>query len=259
MTPAARSPDDRPMPQTLVWITGASSGIGAALAASVPVADAAVVNVSRSAGDTAAEHLPADLADPVAWAAVEAHLLARVAAAPEAERAVLIHCAGTLDPIGPAGAVDSAAYARNVVLNSAAPQVIGHAFLRAVAGFDGDSHLVQLTSGAARKPYAGWTSYSAGKAAIDAWVVAAGKEQAARAERGLPWCRVVALAPGVVETPMQEAIRAMPTEDFPDVEKFRSLHQRGETRTPAEAAGGIWQAVQRGLDTGTVLDLRDLA
>lgn len=247
------------MPETLVWITGASSGIGAALAASVPFPDAVVVNVSRSAGDGGAEHLPADLSEPSSWVAVEEHLVARVAAAPAARRAVLVHCAGTLSPVGPAGAVDSAAYARNVVLNSAAPQVLGHAFLRAVADFAGDSHLVQLTSGAAQKPYAGWTSYSAGKAAIDAWVVAAGKEQVARADRGLPSCRVVAVAPGVVETPMQEHIRALSPEVFPDVRKFQGRYDRGENRTPEEAARGIWGVLEHDLESGTVLDLRDLA
>ncbi len=244
--------------QTLVWITGASSGIGAALAASVPFPDAVVVNVSRSAGDSGAEHLPADLSDPAAWAAVEAHLLARMGAAPDARRAVLVHAAGALAPMGPAGTVDSAGYARTVVLNSAAPQALGHAFLRAVADFTGESHLVQLSSGAASNPYSGWSSYSAGKAAVDMWVRVAGREQAARAERGRPSCHVVAVTPGSVETPMQAEIRAMDAEDFPDVGKFRARHERGENRTPEDAARGIWEVVRRGLQPGTVLDLRDL-
>lgn len=247
------------MADTLVWITGASSGIGAALAATVPFPDAAVVDISRSGGTPGTEHLPADLSDPAAWAAVEAHLLARIGAAEGATRAVFVSNAGTITPIGPAGAVDSAAYARNVVLNSAAPQVLGHAFLRAVADFPGAAHLVQLTSGAATNPYPGWSSYSAGKAAVDMWVRAVGREQAARAERGLPSCRVVAVAPGVVETPMQAQIRAMSPEEFPAVEKFRARHERGENRTPEDAARGIWSVLDRDLDDGAVIDLRDLA
>ncbi len=242
---------------TLAWITGASAGIGAALAASVPFADGHVVDVSRSGGTPGAEHLPADLADPAAWGLVEAHLLARLGDT-EAKRAVFIHSAGTIEPIGFAGAVDSAAYQRNVLLNAAAPLALGHAFLRAVADFDGEAHLLVLTSGAATRPYPGWSGYCAGKAAVDQWVRAVGAEQRQRAAEGRPSCRVVAVAPGVVATGMQELVRAADAADFPDVERFRALHEQGQLRSPEEVARGIWSLLDRDLDSGAVVDLRTL-
>jgi benzil reductase ((S)-benzoin forming) len=243
--------------ENLVWITGASSGIGAALAAAVPFADAHVVDVSRSGGAPGTEHLPADLSDPSSWALVEAHLLARLAEA-EAKRAILVHNAGTLDPIGPAGAVDSTAYARNVLLNSAAPQVLGHAFLKAVAAFSGEAHLYLLSSGAATRPYPGWSSYCGGKAAVDHWVRTVGEEQRLRAAEGLPSCRVLAVAPGVVATAMQEQIRSTDPAAFPAVERFRGLHDRGELRDPSDAARDLWSLVDRDLETGSFVDLRTL-
>jgi benzil reductase ((S)-benzoin forming) len=242
---------------TLVWITGASAGIGAALAASVPFEDAHVVDVSRSGGSAGTEHLPADLADPAAWGLVEAHLLARLGDT-EAKRAVFVHNAGTIEPIGFAGAVDSAAYQRNVLLNAAAPQALGHAFLRAVAGFHGEAHLLLLTSGAATHPYPGWSGYCGGKAAVDQWVRTVGTEQRERAAEGRPSCRVVAVVPGVVATGMQELVRAADASDFPEVERFRSLHERGQLRSPDEAARGIWSLLDRDLDSGAVVDLRKL-
>lgn len=243
---------------TLVWITGASSGIGAALAADVPFGDAAVVDISRSGQvPGGVEHLPADLADPDAWGVVEAHLLARLDAS-AAHRAVFVHCAGTLTPIGPAGAVDSAAYARNVLLNSAAPQVLGQAFLKAVAGFAGSAHLYLLSSGAATRPYPGWSSYGAGKAATEQWVRAVGEEQRLRAAAGLPSCQVLAVAPGVVATPMQDEIRSTTPGDFPALDKFTGLHERGELRDPADVARQIWSLVDGDHPSGTVLDLRTL-
>lgn len=242
---------------TLVWITGASSGIGAALAADPPFVEPAVVDISRSGGVEGAEHLPADLADPAAWALVEAHLLARLGASP-ARRAVFVHCAGTLEPVGPAGAVDSPAYARNVLLNSAAPQALGQAFLKAVAGFDGAAHLYLMSSGAATRAYPGWSSYGAGKAAVDQWVRTAGAEQQRRAADGLPACQVLAIAPGVVATAMQERVRASSPADFPDRDKFAGLHDRGELRAPADVARQIWSLTERDLPSGSVLDLRTL-
>ncbi|HVL99597.1 MAG TPA: SDR family NAD(P)-dependent oxidoreductase [Egibacteraceae bacterium] len=249
------------MAETLVWVTGASRGIGAALVASVPYADARVIDISRSGPGTTppdgsvVEHLRADLADPQAWAAVEAHLLAQLGDF-RGRRAVFVHNAGTITPIGFVGEVDSVAYRRNVLLNSAAPQALGHAFLRAVneSGFSGQAHLVMLTSGAAQTPYEGWSSYSAGKAALDMWVRVAGAEQARRGGR----TRVVAVAPGVVATRMQDSIRTMDEADFPQVAKFIDLHESGSLADPGDAAGGIWRLLERDLENGAVTDLRTL-
>jgi len=248
------------MADTIVWITGSSRGIGAALAASVPYPDARIIDISRSGPSVAApdgaviEHLTADLADPSAWAAVEAHLLAQLGDF-TGERAVFLHNAGTIHPIGFAGEVDSAAYRRNVLLNSAAPQALGHAFLKAVidSNFAREALLAMLTSGAASTPYEGWSSYSAGKAAVDMWVRATGAEQAMRGRR----TRVVAVAPGVVDTAMQEHIRTMDEADFPRVGKFIDKHQSGQLTPPEEAARGIWEVLDAEVENGAIIDLRD--
>lgn len=238
---------------TIVWISGASSGIGRALADTVPWDDARVIDISRSGAD-GVEHVAADLAKPSGWQAASASFTSELADL-DGGRAIFIHCAGTLHPMGFAGEVDPTAYARQVLLNSASPQVLGDAFLRAVEGEDDlESHLVMISSGAATSVYEGWSAYGAGKAAVDHWVRIVGAERARRGTR----CRVVAVAPGVVATPMQEQIRAMDAEDFPQVDKFVGLHQRGELRTPQDAAQGVWDLFDRDLDNGAVVDLRDL-
>jgi benzil reductase ((S)-benzoin forming) len=241
------------MATTLVWITGASSGLGAALAATVPFDDAHVVDISRSGGTDGTEHLPADLADPASWHAVENHLLARLAEF-SGERAVFLHNAGTLDPIGFAGEVDSAAYRTNVLLNSACGQYLGHAFLRALgeADFSGDSLLAMVSSGAASTPYPGWSSYSAGKAALDMWVRTVGAEQAERGSR----TTVLSVAPGVVATAMQARIRSTDESDFPAVGRFVQLHEDHQLREPADAAADVWSVLTGSNDSGAVLDVR---
>lgn len=245
--------DARTDPSTIVWISGASSGIGRALTATVPWPDARVIDISRT-GSEDVEHVAADLVKPTGWKRAAESFLAELDTF-DGDRAVFIHCAGTLHPMGFAGQVDPTAYARQVLLNSASPQVLGDAFLRAVDDRDDlESHLVMISSGAATSVYEGWSAYGAGKAAVDHWVRIAGAE---RARRGSA-CRVVAVAPGVVETPMQEQIRQMDAEDFPQVEKFIALHERGELRTPEDAARGIWGLFERPLDNGAVVDLREL-
>lgn len=233
----------------LVWISGASAGIGAALAAAVPFPDARVIDISRRGGT--AEHLRADLADPADWPLVEQHFTKELAEY-DGDRAIFIHNAGTITPIGPAAGADADAYVRAVLLNAAAPQVLGAAFLRASAHLKCERHLVMLSSGAAKTAYAGWSSYNAGKAAVEHWVRTVGQEQPADG------CRVIAVAPGVVDTAMQSEIRATAESDFPSVARFHDLKRTGALTTPESAATGIWSLLTQDLPNGSRVDLRDL-
>ena len=241
------------MSRNLIFVSGASSGIGLALVRAVPFDDARTIDISRRGG-SGCEHFAADLADPDEWRRVDG-LFDREIPGFTGERVVFVHSAGTLDPMGYAGEVDAAKYARNVLLNSASPQVLGDAFLRAVGKGSAQAWLIFISSGAASSVYEGWTSYGAGKAAVDQWVRTAGAEQESRGGR----CRVLSVAPGVVATAMQEQIRATPSGGFPELEKFVALHRGGELRDPAEVARELWALIDRELANGAVLDLRDPA
>jgi benzil reductase ((S)-benzoin forming) len=171
----------------------------------------------------------------------------------EGERVVFVHAAGTLQPIGFAGEVPADAYEREVLLNSASPQVLGEAFLRAAHGIRASCHLVMISSGAAQHICEGWSAYGPGKAAVDHWVRTAGAEQERRGGR----CRLLSVAPGIVATQMQEEIRATREEDFPDRERFVALHENDELRSPNEVAIEIWALLDQGLANGAVVDLRN--
>lgn len=235
----------------LVVITGGSSGIGLALARSVPF-PAHVVDVSRSGPPEGEdiEHFPADLSTPEDWERVGVFLVDLVSRL-DPDRAILIHAAGTLSPIGFAGEVESREYTANVLVNSASGQAIGHHFLAALAGRPGRHDLVLISSGAASSVYPGWSAYGAGKAALDHWVRHVGAEQQIRGG-----VRVSAIAPGVVATEMQSQIRETPTQDFPDVERFRRLDEEGRLASPEDAARRIWDAIESGLEQGSVIDVR---
>ena len=236
----------------LVFITGASRGIGLALARSVPF-PATVVDISRSGPpDQSVRHISADLADPGTWEKVGSEM-SRLIELDTPDRVVFIHAAGTITPIGFAGEVNTEAYSSNVIVNSAAGQVLGHLFLEAVRDRDGTFDLIMISSGAATSIYAGWSSYGAGKAALDQWVRNVGAEQI---ERG--GVRVGAIAPGVVATEMQERIRKTSERDFPDADRFHALHEDGVLAEPEEAAQRVWKLIERGLEPGSVVDLRDL-
>ncbi len=250
------------MSADLVMITGGSRGIGAALARHWPGGTARVILLSRSAPVEdvgGALRRQVDLATREGIDEAAAIVAEEIAAAPDAGRVVLVHNAATLDPIGFAGEVDQAAATSQAVLNLVAPVALGNAFLAAVAEHPGERSLLQITSGAATGVYPGWSGYGPAKAAVDHWVRHVGEEQRLRAGVARP-IGVLAVAPGVVATSMQELIRTADPHDFPAVERFRELHANGALEDPDDVARRLW-ALVLGDDwqTGDVLDLRDLA
>lgn len=241
------------MVANLVFISGGSSGIGDALARAVPYPDVRVIDISRR-GVPERVHFAADLSEPSQWSGV-ADLFSREMKGFDGERVVFIHSAGTLQPIGFAGEVPADEYVRQVLLNSASPQVLGDAFLRAGRELRAICFVAMISSGAASNVYEGWSAYGPGKAAVDQWVRTVGAEQQRRGGR----CRLISIAPGIVSTPMQAVIRATSGADFPEVDRFVELHEQGELRDSDEVAQDIWELLERGFENGSVVDLRDYA
>ncbi len=217
----------------------------------MPWDDARIIDISRS-GAPGLDHVEADLSDPASWP-VAGESFRNELEGFDGERVMFVHAAGMVEPIGFAGEVDDATYSANVIVNSAAPQVLGHLFLAAARHVSAERYLIMLTSGAASSVYPGWTSYGAGKAAIDQWVRNAGAEQTGRGR-----VQVLSVAPGSVDTAFQEQLRSTSEEDFPKRQKFLDLHEEAKLSDPDEVAKAIWSLPDRRLENGSVIDLREL-
>ena len=235
----------------LAMITGASSGIGAALVSTARAAGATVATTSRRAADGDV-HIALDLAERASWPRFRTWFADQVT--DEVDQVTVVHAAGTVTPVGFMGEVDPQELAAASVLNSVVPQVVGDAALAAI-GPRRTATIMMITSGAATSAYAGIAHYCAGKAAMDQWVRVAGAEQAARGSDTLVW----AVAPGVVESSMQEHLRAADPTDFPNTVRHRQLADDEALSTPDEVAEVLWElATARAHPNGAVLDVRDL-
>ena len=239
------------MSKNLIWITGATSGIGRAMADSVPWPGSRVIGIGRRPAEEL-EHVQADLADPHSWSDVD-QAVRRELDGFAGERAVFIHSAGTLEPIAFAADADPEEYLSNLMLNGVASQVLGRHFVSAAAGVRAQRSLVMISSGAAQKIYPGWSAYGASKAAMDQWVRIAGAEQEIRGG-----VKVFAVAPGVVDTGMQSRVRAADEDQFPSLQRFIDLHENGMLVPAGEVARWIWKLIDEGVDNGAIVDLREL-
>ena len=231
---------------SLVFVSGASSGLGAALAATVPF-EARRIDLSRR-GAPGLESLRADLSGPEGWD-LAAQAFERELDGFDGERAVFVHAAGTLEPIGPAAEADAAAYRRGLLLNAAAGPLLGQAFLSALRRARTRGTIAMIGSGAAFLVYPGWSVYGPGKAALDHWV------RTVAAEQGPDGCRLLSISPGIVDTAMQERARAQNPERFAWVREFRDLQRRGRLHSPRQAAREIWDVLLGDAPNGSVIDL----
>ena len=247
----------------LTIVTGASRGLGAALADAllgpgqhlICLARSPLPELAQRAKDRgcALDLLRADLADPAAAASVLENHLSHIAGKSIVE-ARLINNAGTVAPVGPAHKLPAAEIATSVAVNLAAPIALTAAFLRTTHAWAADRKILNISSGAAHTPYPGWSVYCATKAGLDQFSRCVALEQQALA-RG---ARIVSLAPGLIDTDMQAVIRAVPAEDFPAQPRFLALKASGQLASPASAAQLIIAYMERS-DFGerTVADLRD--
>ena len=236
-----------------VLITGHSHGLGAALAAAWLETGACVIGLARSNNAALAATHPGqlhetaiDLADPPAVLAYTRSDAFRHTCQ-EADTLWLFNNAGTVAPSAPLGAQadDDITHALN--LNITAPLLLANATV-AHARDRERVRIVHISSGAARKPYPGWSIYGASKAALD-------RHAADAAAEGV---RIVSLAPGVVDTAMQAGMRADPA--FPLRDQFAALHADGKLQSAAATAAQILDYCQSDqFAREPIADIRTLA
>ena len=242
----------------LYVVTGTTRGLGAALAERIAAsADNELVALARAPDGRipGGVRISLDLADA---RAVEAACdrIARHVAGRQYARAVLLNNAGIVQPVAPLERADAAELERNLVVNLVAPMLLMRGFLRATEPVAKLRRIVNISSGAGRRPICGWSAYCAAKAGLDmATKVVALEAQS----RGLA-VEAVSLAPGVIDTGMQEHVRGAAEADFADVERFRRMKAEGKLRPAADVAADILRAEDAGrLGRDPLADLRELA
>ncbi len=218
-------------------ISGASRGIGAAVARLLAEAGAAVVLTARSAEQVEAVAqavrsrggraiaAPGDVSDAgVMEEVVEAALS-------QYERVdILVNGAGVIWPLDEAMEADPDEWAYNIYVNLIAPFGLAHNVLPIMAE-QGHGRILNLTSDAATRPITGMSAYCAAQAGLEMWTRVMAQEMG-----GSGVC-INCLNPGPVDTELQGDIRSVDTSESKlDFDAWRQMHERGELMSPEQAA-----------------------
>lgn len=225
------------MSETLLWISGATHGLGAALARRQPFGAARIINLDLVQSPLY-ETIPLDLTDPATWDRATLRFLAELTGF--AGRTIFVQSAYAPIAKGLALRVDPAEYQASLIANSVAPMMLGRAFLAAL-GPAAEAGLLLLTSSAAGAALPGYSSYGSCKAALEQWARVMAREVE---HEGLnAW--VAAIRPGLVNTDTARAASRLDPDLFPLADAMkRDFDQRA--RDPDEAADWIWEQVRHG-------------
>ena len=218
-------------------VTGHSRGLGAAIAAQLLARGVRVLGLARNENPELAQRhgskltqLRLDLADLAAvtsW--LESDALTRFLG--ECDLALLINNAGLLQPLAPLEKQEPADVVRAISVNVGAVLALSAAFVAATDDV-AERRILHISSGAGRKAYAGWSVYCASKAALDHHARAVATD---RTER----LRISAVAPGVIDTYMQDLIRASNANDVPDRQRFEDMWREGRLQNPTDVARAL--------------------
>ena len=251
------------MTRRLFILTGASRGMGAAMADQLLAPDHFLLCISRHrnealaakavASGVACEQWALDLAQPVAAAAALQGWIAALDAN-TFDTATLINNAAALTRIGAIDECSDAELSAALRVGLEAPLLLTAAFLRATRAWTARKRVLNISSGLGRRAMAGQASYCASKAVMDHLTRALALDEANRPGGA----KVVSLAPGVIDTDMQVHLRAAEAAGFPEKDMFTGLKNKGQLTSPAEAAARVLGWLERAdFGANPVADVRD--
>jgi benzil reductase ((S)-benzoin forming) len=212
----------------LFILTGASRGMGLAMAHQLLVPGHTLLCISRSEPPALAQHARQagaallqwrhDLAESSALGPrLEAWL--REQSSTDWRSATLINNAGVIARIGPLREADPADLAHALRVGLEAPLLLTSAFLRATDGWPAERRVLNISSGLGRRPMASQAAYCAAKAGMDHFSRCVALEEALKTGGA----KICSLAPGVIDTGMQLQLRSADQAAFPDRDSFARL------------------------------------
>ncbi len=241
----------------ILIITGGNKGIGSGIVLEYKQNGYKIISIARSKNDSSLYNdvvqIQLNLSETNAIENVFSELIKSFDSS-NLETILLINNAGTLGSINRLEGIDAPVIESAFQLNIVAPFILNSIFLRETKNWTCIKKIVNISSGAATKPYYGWSVYCATKAAIDMMTKAIAVEQDA-IENGV---KIIAIYPGVLDTAMQEQIRNSNSQKFIDLQRFIDYKESGSLVSTEIIGKEIFQIVNSdNCENGAILKVSD--
>jgi benzil reductase ((S)-benzoin forming) len=241
-------------------VTGASKGLGLAIAKTFLEEKVGVFSLSRTDNDELKnkakqldvpyEHFPCDLSKENDLLNVCSSLKRHIGQSAVKEL-FIVNNAGVVEPIEKVGEFQPADISWHYSINAIAPIIISNFFINQTQI---PTNIMNITSGAAKRPIHGWSLYCSSKAAIDMFTEATALELKTNSSVHT----ISAFSPGIMDTEMQGQIRSSSKSSFHDVDTFRQYKEEGKLRDPKIVGNAlVKRIVEKKIESGKIYGIAE--
>ena len=150
----------------------------------------------------------------------------------DAKKLVLINNAGIIGEIKKVGNRNTDDIISTFNINTTAPSILMNSFIAKYQKIEIEKIILNISSGAGRHTIESWAAYCASKSALDMYSQVIYDEQ--KHFKKETAVKIYSVAPGIVDTPMQDQIRLAAKTDFPIVDSFINYKNAGALSSPSE-------------------------
>jgi benzil reductase ((S)-benzoin forming) len=215
---------------TKVYVTGVSRGLGKAVAEKFLNEGYTVIGIGRSS-DIQHEQYSFQSCDLNLTSDLE-----NIQFDFSSEKIILINNAGQIGHIQRISDQEQPDFEEVLRVNTLAPMVLSWACLHHSTGA---VKIANISSGAATRAIPGWAAYCASKAALDRFSETLQLEENEKGRDVKVW----SVAPGVIDTAMQEKIRSASATNFSSLDTFLDLKKNDELTDPQVAADKLFRLI----------------
>jgi benzil reductase ((S)-benzoin forming) len=172
-----------------------------------------------------------------------------------AEKIVLVNNAGMVGDVKHIGKIDNQQIIDCYNLNLIAPAILMNNFISKYTDLSCEKLVLNISSGAGRTPIDGWNVYCSTKAGLDMFSQVLNEETKIDNSN----IKVLSLAPGIIDTDMQVAIREAEQSAFSNIENFIAYKKDGDLTQPDVTAQQVLQFIETPeIATNILCSVRDL-
>jgi benzil reductase ((S)-benzoin forming) len=239
-------------------ITGTSRGLGEAVARTLLDAGNTVLGVSRTPS-TALESrnfhdLPFDLTATSRLGEIT-NRAGEIFRNGNFDFACLVNNASAVDPLGPIENCPAAEIEAHMKIGLIAPMILTSLFIRKFTDEAVRRKVAFVSSGAAFTALPDESIYCSAKAGMNMLAECVGREQGDN-ESGF---EIVSIGPGMVDTYMQEALRAPSEENFAMANMFQKAFEDGRLQDPRKIAAKVCKVLTGRSEQGKFVDATALS